>query len=43
MIINGKDFCDQPIGSDIKRHEEIRILRTGQGEHYTTRCLLDYD
>ena len=33
----------QPIGSDIKRHEEIRILRTGQGEHYTTRCLLDYD
>ena len=28
--------------SDIKRYEEIRKLTTGQGEDYTTGCLLDY-
>ena len=43
VIINGKDFYDQAIDSDIKRHEEIRKLTTGQGEEYTTGCLLDYD
>ena len=27
--------------SDIKSHEEIRKLAFGQGEDYTTGCLLD--
>ena len=40
VIINGKNFYDQAI--DIKRYEEIRKLTTGQGECYTTGCLLDY-
>ena len=39
--MNGKNFYDQAIGSDTKQYEEIRKLRTGQGEGYTT--LLDYD
>ena len=39
----GKNFYDQAIDSDIKRYEEIRTLTTGQGEDYTTGCLLDYD
>ena len=43
MIINGKIFYDQAIDSDIKRYEEIRNLTTGQGEDYTTGCLLDYE
>ena len=43
MIINGKNFYDEPIDSDIKRYEEIRKLTTGQDEGYTTECLLDYD
>ena len=43
VIINGKSFYDQPTDSDIKRYEEIRKLTTGQGEDYTTGCLLDYD
>ena len=43
MIISGKKFYDQPIDSDIKRYEEIRKLITGQGEDYTTECLLDYE
>ena len=38
IIINGKNFYDQIIDSDIKRYEEIRKLTTGQGEG-----LLDYD
>ena len=43
MIINGKNFYDQPIDSDLKRYDEIRKLTTAQGEDYTTGCLLDFD
>ena len=43
IIINVKNFCDQAVDSDIKQFEEIRKLTTGQGEDYTTGCLLDYD
>ena len=39
--MNGKNFYDQAIDSDIKQYEEIRKLTTGQGEGCTT--LLDYD
>ena len=42
IIINGKKFYVQAIDSDIKRYEEIRKLTTGQGDNYTTGCLLDY-
>ena len=41
--INEKSFYDQAIDSDIKRYEKIRKLTTGQGEGYTTGCLLGYD
>ena len=43
VIINGKNFYDQPTDSDVKWFEEIRKLTTGQGEDYTARCLLDYE
>ena len=43
VIISQKNIKDQPIDSDIKRYKEIRKLTTGQGEDYTTGCLLDYD
>ena len=42
MIIDVKNFYDQAINSDIKRHEEIRKLITGEDEYYTTERLLDY-
>ena len=42
MIINRKNFYDQPIDSDIKRYKEIRKLTTGQDKNYTFRGLLDY-
>ena len=38
VIINGKNFYDQTIDSDIKWYKEIRKLKTGQGEDYTTVC-----
>ena len=43
MIINGKNFYDQPIDSGVKLYEDIIKLITGQAEDYTTGCLLDYD
>ena len=38
-----KNFYDQGTDSDIKKYEEIRKLRTGQVEDYTTGCLLNYE
>ena len=37
-----KDFYDQPINDLIKQYDEIRKIATGQGDDYTTGCLLDY-
>ena len=42
VIINGKNFYDQLIDSDMEQYKEIRKWTTGQGEDYTTGCLLDY-
>ena len=41
-LINGRNFYDQPINDLIKQYDEIRKIATGQGDHYTTGCLLDY-
>ena len=43
VIINGKNFYDQPLDSGIRRYEEIRKLTTRQGEDYTTGRLLAYN
>ena len=43
VTIYGKNIYGQAIGSYIKRYGEIRKLTTGQGESYTTGCLLDHD
>ena len=40
--IYSKNFFDQPINNDIKTFENIRKSATGQGDDYTTGCLLDY-
>ena len=40
--IDGTNFHDQPINDSIKRYDEIRKVSTGQGDHYTTGCLLDF-
>ena len=41
-MIDGKNYFDQPINSNLKTYENIREIATGQGDDYTTGCLLDY-
>ena len=41
-MIDGKNVFDQPINSNNKTYENIRKIATGQGDGYTTGCLLDY-
>ena len=41
-MIDGKNVFDQPINNDFKSYENIRIIAAGQGDDYTTGCLLDY-
>ena len=40
--IDGRNFYDQPINDLIKRYHKVRKVSTGQGDDYTTGCLLDY-
>ena len=42
VLIDGRSFYDQPINDIIKQYDEIRKIATGQGDDYTTGCLLDY-
>ena len=37
-----KTFFDQPINSKFKTCENIQKIAAGQGDDYTTGCLLDY-
>ena len=41
VIIHGRNFFDQPIKSYIRTYENIWNIPTGQGDDYTTGCLLD--
>ena len=41
-LIDGRSFYDQPINDLVKQYDEIRKTATGQGDDYTTGCLLDY-
>ena len=40
--IDGRNFYDQPVNDSIKQYDEVRKISTGQGDDYTTGCLLDY-
>ena len=37
----GKKFYGQLIIDQIKQHDEVRKVSTGQGNDYMTDCLLD--
>ena len=41
-MIDGRNVFDQPINSMTKTYENIRKIAIGQGDDYTTGCLLDY-
>ena len=42
IMINGENFFDQPIKNNKVTYENIRKIAIGQGDDYTTGCLLDY-
>ena len=41
-MIDGRNLFDQAINSMTKTYKNIRKIATGQGDHYTTGCLLVY-
>ena len=41
-MIDGKIFFDQPVKNVKVTYENIRKTAIGQGDDYTTGCLLDY-
>ena len=41
-MINGKSFFNQPVKNDKVTYENLRKISTGQGDDYTSGCLLDY-
>ena len=40
--IDERNVCDQPINDLIRQYDEVRKVSKGQGDGYTTSCLLDY-
>ena len=42
VMINGENFFDRPVKDNKVTYENIRKIVTGQGDDYTTSCLLDY-
>ena len=41
VMIGGKNFFDHPVKSSMTTYDNIRTIATGQGDDYTTGCLLD--
>ena len=42
-MIDGRNFFDQPAKNNLRIYDNIRKITTGQGDDYTTGCLLDYN
>ena len=43
VIIDGRNFYDNPIEGDIEKYRELKKIMIGKGEYYTTGSLLDFD
>ena len=41
-MINWENLFDQPVKNNNVTYENIRKIAAGQGDDYTTGCLLDY-
>ena len=42
VLIDGRKLYDQRNNDLIKQYDAVRKVSTGQGDDYTTGCLLDY-
>ena len=43
VMIDGRNFYDNPIESDIEKYRELKKVIIGKGEDYTTGSLLDFN
>ena len=43
IIIDGRNFYDNPIENNVEKYRELKKVMIGKGEDYTTGSLLDYD
>ena len=43
VIIDGRNFYDNPVERDIEKYRELKNVMIGKGEDYTTGTLLDFD
>ena len=43
VIIDGRNFYDNPVESDIEKYRELKKVMIGKGEDYTTGSLLDFN
>ena len=41
-MIVGQNSFDQPVKSNVRTHDNISKISAGQGDDYTSGCLLDY-
>ena len=41
FIIDGRNFFNQPIKNNFKIDDNIRKIKTGQWDDYTTGCLVE--
>ena len=42
-MIDGQNVFDQTVKSNLITYDNIRKITIGQGDYYTTGCLLDYN
>ena len=43
VILDGRNFYDNPFESDIEKYRELKKVMIGKGEDYTTGSLLDFN
>ena len=43
LLIDGRNFYDNSIESDIEKYRELKKVMIGKGEDYTIGSLLDFD
>ena len=43
VMIDGQTFLDQPVRNDLIKYDSLWKIAIGQGDDYSTGCLLDYN
>ena len=42
VVVDGQNFSDQPVKTDLRTYKKIQRIAIGQRDGYTIGCLLDY-